>query len=748
MDRRTFIKLTAVTGTTATLAACGNPENQLVRFVPDEDIVPGQAAWLPSVCPLCSAGCGLTVRVMDADADVTVGGQAGVKRIKAAKKLEGNPNHPVNRGRLCARGQSAIQVTYHPDRITQPLKLSGSRGQGQYAAISWDDALAEFVARLDALAAAGNQRTLAFLTRPGNSRRRALVEQFLTGFGAPPPIAFELFGDDVLRQANGISFGRSQLPTFDLGNARYVLSFGADFLGTWNSPVAHAVAYGEMRQGRPGVRGRMVQVEARMSQTGANADEWVPVNPGTEGVLALGIANAIMTANLRPAGAAGPAGAAIEGWSGGLTAYTPDEVQKLTGVDARRIQRLAREFAETGPAVAIVAGPPLAQTNGLFNALAVNALNALVGNVGQPGGVYFTPQLNLRGGQAAAAGDGFRLQPEGTGGTHIADAQVLCVDGANPVFTTPRAWGVRDALVKVPYIVSFGHFLDETSVLADLILPDHTFLEGWSDAVPESGSIQAVASVAPAVMRPLYQTRPSADVLLDVGRRLQQPIAGLPQTYEEALTNTFTALPSPNPDLGDAFAAAQTQGVWTGELPAAAQAPAATPARGLVGMAAPQFDGDAGQFPLHFLPYPSTQFLDGSLAHLPWLQEMPDPITSAMWSTWIEINPQTAAAASISDGDVVEITSAHGTVRAPAFVTPSIAPNMVAMPVGQGHTFFTRFATGRGSNPVDILAPSTESSTGAWAWAATRVRIARVGDADGSLILFAGGKTEHVEHER
>ena len=117
MDRRSFIKLTAVSGTSAALSSCGNPAAPLVRFVPDEDIVPGVAVWKPSVCPLCAAGCGLTVRVMDADADAVRNGQAGVVRILAAKKLEGSPAHPVNQGGLCARGQAAIQVTYHPANV-------------------------------------------------------------------------------------------------------------------------------------------------------------------------------------------------------------------------------------------------------------------------------------------------------------------------------------------------------------------------------------------------------------------------------------------------------------------------------------------------------------------------------------------------------------------------------------------------------------------------------------------------------
>src|SRR5688572_11223094 len=178
MDRRSFIKLTAITGTSATLASCGNPENQLIRFVPDEDIVPGKAVWKPSVCPLCRAGCGLNVRVMDADADVVRQGQKGIVRIAAAKKLEGLAGHPISHGALCARGQAAIQVTYHPDRITQPLKRTGDRGASRYDAISWDDALAELVGRLDALEA-GNQRALALVTRPGSGHRAALIEQFL-----------------------------------------------------------------------------------------------------------------------------------------------------------------------------------------------------------------------------------------------------------------------------------------------------------------------------------------------------------------------------------------------------------------------------------------------------------------------------------------------------------------------------------------------------------------------------------------
>lgn len=733
MDRRSFIKLTAITGASATLASCGSPENHVIRFVPDEELVPGVAEWKPGVCPLCGSGCGVNVRVMQADVETTRNGQQGVVRAGVAKKLEGNPLHPVNHGGLCARGQAAIQVTYHPDRLAQPLKRSGARGDGQFAPITWDEAIAELVSKLDALAAAGTPGALAAITNGRQSRRHTVLDQFLTKFGASRAIAYELFGDEVLRRANALSYGVEQLPTFDLRNSRAILSFGADFLGTWNSPVSQSAGFGHMRAGRPGIRGTFMQVESRITTTGASADEWIPVTPGTDGVLALGIAHVILEQQLRP-DTGGRAGALIAGWSNGLPDYTPESVARTTGVQAERIERIAHELVEQSPAVAMIAGPPLAQTNALFSALAVNALNQLLGSVGQPGGLFFTPQI--RGPETPGAA------PRSSLATFVAGlraggppAGVLLVDGANPVFAAPRAWHVREALERVPFIVSFASFIDETSVLADLILPDHSFLESWTDATPESGSLVAVASAAPPAMKPLFDTRATPDVLLDVAQRLQMPLDLPWQTFDGMLQASFDAFGE------DAWSTAQTQGGWWGDLPpaaAAVRAPA-VPAPDPFGFVAPTFDGDAGEYPFHFLPYPSLQFLDGSLAHLPWLQELPDPMTSAMWGSWVEINPTTAASLNVAQGDIVEIASSVGAVRSPVFINPGIAPDLIAMPVGQGHTTYTRYASGRGQNPVEVLAPVAEAATGALAWAATRVKVTRVGDPDGRLILFSAG---------
>jgi len=452
MDRRRFLKVTAITGTTAALAGCGNPENQIVRFIPDEEITPGVAEWKPSVCGLCAAGCGITARVMDGDAEVIRNGQPGVTRMGLVKKLEGDPKHPLSQGRLCVRGQAGMQVTYHPDRIVAPLRRTGDRGQARFEEISWDQALATLVERLDAAAAAPQQ--IAFLGKPRRGRRQQLVRAVLAGLGAPPPVSFEVFDDAVLRRANELSFGRYQLPTYDLAHTRYLVSLGADLLGTWNSPLAHSVAYGVMRQGRPGVRAKFVQAEPRLSQTGASADEFVAVRSGTEGALALGLAHVILRDNLRPGTAAGRAGVLIDGWASGLPAFTPAEVEKVTGVAAVRVERLAREIAAHGPAVVAIGGAPLAHTNGLAQALAVNALNALLGSVGVAGGVHFTPQA------APMAAPERTLQAL----LQAPPPQVLLLDDANPLFAAPAAWKVGEWLRAIPFIASFGAFVDRRHV--------------------------------------------------------------------------------------------------------------------------------------------------------------------------------------------------------------------------------------------------------------------------------------------
>jgi anaerobic selenocysteine-containing dehydrogenase len=752
MQRRDFLKISAVTGASAALDACGSPDRQLIRFIPEEDLIPGIATWKPSVCTLCPAGCGLLVRVMEGDAEVVRKGQLGLMQMGLAKKLEGNPAHPINRGRLCPRGQAGLQVTYHPDRVRTPLMRSGPRGSGEFKAISWDDATKHLMAQLSSLHSGSLQGLLVFLTSPLRAQRKNIATAFAGGFKDSRYIEFAFFDERVIRAANEASFRHDAPPTVDLAQSNYVISFGANFLGTWNSPVAQSLGYGAMRQGRPGVRGKFVQFEPRISQTGANADEWFPCVPGSEGLLALSMAHVLMKDKLRPVASAGSAGELIEGWSQGLAEYAPEKIAAQVGVKAATITRIAQEAAAHGPAVVLIGDAAAAHTNSLFNTMAVNALNALLGSVGKPGGVQFssvwnagTPKSN--GAQETAGAEAVRTLAEQIE-SNPNSVGALLIYGANPVFATPFGAQVRQALEKAPLIASFGSFIDETSVMADLILPDHSPLESWIEDTPDSGSVRTVVSVAPPAVLPLHDTRSMPDVLLDLAHELGGNLAtALPwKTYDEAIQADFAALykekgskDAKNAD--DFWSNAQAQGGWwaaeetVAENLSAARAPAEP-----VKYAAAQFDGNAVEFPFYFMPFPSQMFYDGSLASLPWMQEAPDPMSSAMWGTWVELNPATANKLGIKQADLVEVASQHGSLRAPAMITPGIAPDVVAMPIGQGHENFTRYASKRGANPISILAPVSVAGTDALAWAATRVKISRVGE--GALILFGGSLRE------
>jgi anaerobic selenocysteine-containing dehydrogenase len=757
MQRRDFLKISAITGASAALDACGSPDHHLIRFIPEEDLIPGIATWKPSVCTLCPAGCGMLVRVMEGDAEVIRNGQLGLMQMGLAKKLEGNPAHPVNQGKLCPRGQAGLQVTYHPDRVRNPLLRSGKRGSGEFKEITWDEAMKRLMTQLNPLHSGNLQGRLTFLTSPLRGQRKNIAASFAGGFRNSKFIEFAFFDERVVRTANAASFHHEAPPTVDLGQSNYVISFGANFLGTWNSPVAQSRGYAEMRQGHPGKRGKLVQFEPRISQTGANADEWIPCTPGSEGVLALGIAHVLMHDQLRSAASVGTAGEMIEGWSQGLAEFAPEKVEEQTGIKAATITRIAHEAANHAPAVALIGDGAAAHTNSLFNALAVNALNALLGTSGKPGGIQFSPVWNsgsgkTGGAQETSGGEAIRALAQEIE-SNPSSVGALLIYGANPVFATPAAWHVREALDKAPFVVSFGSFIDETSVFADLILPDHSPLESWQEDAPDSGSLRTVVSVAPPAMLPLHDTRSMPDVLLDLSHQLGGDLAtALPwKTYDEAIQADFTNLYKEKgakdaKTADDFWSNAQEQGGWWG----AQESPSGNvTAKGMTvpqRFTAAQFDGKSTEFPFYFMPFPSQMFYDGSLSGLPWMQEAPDPMSSAMWGTWVELNPVTADKLGIKQADLIEVASQHGTLRAPAMISPGVAPDMVAMPIGQGHENFTRYASNRGANPIAILAPMSVAGTGALAWAATRVKISRVGE--GKLILFGASMREDTSELR
>jgi anaerobic selenocysteine-containing dehydrogenase len=722
LTRRQLLKLTGLGLGGVLFASCtydlreGKVESP--NKIP-EDLVSGIDTWYATLSRDAGMVEGVIVRVMEG----------------RAKKVEGNPNYPTNQGKHSARSEAGLQALYHPDRIAGPQRRLGDRGVAYFEPMSWAGGMELLLKNLNA--ASANPGSVVLITDPLRGSMARLVMRFVSSLGARH-LALTPVGEQVLQRAIKDVYGQNRLPHFDIANANYVLSFGADFLGTWLNPVGYGKQYGHFRQGEGRERGTLVCVDPRFSLTAANADMWVPVKPGTEGVLALSIAYALM----RDGKANAAAASALTGGRGAaaLEAYKPEEAAKTTGVPAEKIEKIAKGFADHRPALALGGGSAGAHSNGLFNLTAIYTLNMLAGNTNQTGGVIFNPPPPVPElapwVQEATLADWQQLVRDMNGGK----VKVLIVRGADPVYGLPKFLGFTEALAKVETVFTFSSFEDDTSAYADYVLPEHTDLESWGDDVPIPGPGFQTVGIQQPVVREYLEARRIAsdagsrsfgDVLLAVAEAFPNVQAALPwKTYREMVMDAaqkLHALGRGNvtaPAFSRFWIDLLAQGGWwdqnakeSGTAPAPKQLPAQAPA--------PQFQGGASEF--HLLPFPSRTLLDGRGAHLPWLQAAPDPITTVVWQTWVEMNSGVAREMGINEGEIVRLVSPVGSIEAPVYPHPAVQRDVLAVPIGNGHRKHTRYGEGRGANVFDVLAPAAESSTGALAWAATKVRVEKTG---------------------
>jgi len=335
----------------------------------------------------------------------------------------------------------------------------------------------------------------------------------------------------------------------------------------------------------------------------------------------------------------------------------------------------------------------------------------MLGNVGKKGGVL-APASDPASSGAAYANAVAQLDR----------ARFVFLDGVDPLYTLPLAAGVAERLARVETVISFSPFMNDSAAYADLLLPDHHTLEGASVVFP-AVALGFAANVATPFVQPLYDTRATEQLLAELAKKSNVAFSALtPKSTLEKLL----------PDGAAWDDAVRRGGFWT----EAAATKTAKHVAATLEIKPAQFFGNEAEFPLHFLPYFSVQFHDGRSAHLPWMQELPDPVSSAMWSLPVEVDPQTAARLGIKTGDCVQVESPHGKLEAPAYVDPAAIPGVVTMAIGQGHSHSGRYASNRGANPLSILAPAWEEATGALATGATRVRLTRLGP-NGGLVQFA-----------
>ena len=713
ISRRTFLKVAA-----GAAAASGlSPQVRRIAlepFVrPPEEELPGRATWFASTCRQCPAGCGIIVRVING----------------RARKIEGNPSHPLNHGKLCARGQAGLQVLYNPDRLHNAVRQSGGRGSRIFSPMPWDEALDELTTAFQSLR---NPKALAVLAGQPSDHLYTILASFLEGVGAPPAVIFDLHtaldGRAEFASLSSRWFGEHQLPVYDLAHAQVIFSFGANMLETWMSPVSQSVAYGQMRQGSLGGRGVFVQFESRLSATGASADEWIPVRPGSEGIIALALGRIIVEENLGRTGKHSDHAHLYRNVS------VADAAQ-ASGFSIEELRRLAHLFAESDRPLAIAGGQLTGHTNSKQAMDAVMALNVIMRRLGRYGGVFMPQPIPAARFASQAPTSNFTEVLDLVERLRSGDIEILLIHGANPLYELPAWVGFNEALEEVPLVISFSPFVDETAVQADLILPDHTYLEGWGYQVVSPGTDRPVVSGQQPVTQPLHDTRATADILLTLASRLGGSVArALPWKDEADFLEESSAQLHDNSI--STYAARTTAGFWSlwrqhggwwSKRAIQREPEAIGMPKGAMTVPAAMFHGDEGTYPFHLMPYSSLTLSDGRGANQPWLQEVPDPMTTVRWNTWIEINPESARSLDIRDNDMVRVTSAYGSLQAAVVVYPGIQPDTVAIPIGQGHSDYGRFAAKRGANVMDLLTPSPEDQDGKFTFGATRVRIEKMG---------------------
>jgi len=660
VKRRDFLKV--VGAGTAVAASIGCSSEKVEKLIPylvsPDETVPGVSTYYASTCRECSASCGIIAETRDG----------------RAIKLEGNPSHPVNRGALCARGQAALQGLYNPDRYRGPMIRKG----GTLVQTTWDEALKVFGQKL--VENRGKAQNVVFINRHESGNFPTFLNTWLAGMGMPAALSIDPDADFAAIAANRQSYGVSW-PKLDFSAAKLIVSFGADFLDGWGSGVSQQLDFADARA-KVETAPRLIYVGPRRSLTGLNADQWINAKQGSELAIVQMLAG-----------------------SG-----TPQQAAQASGVDIAVLTALQKEVASAKPAMMVAGGTG---PSGSDLCAAVNALNQLQGNVG----TTIKPTEALNGFEGIDSPSQLRVVAQRM---QAGAVPMLMVRGVNPAYTMTKSSGFAAAMAKVPFKVSFSAIPDETTAMADLVLPDNHSLESWGDAEPVRGTM----SLQQPAMDPVFDTRATADVLIAIAR------AGGQGTFAAGSNDYRSVMVARYPGGASALAAALPRGVASGSASTLTPKPAPAP----VAAAA-----SSGDYALMIYPHPVIG--TGAGANKPWLQELPDPVTKIAWQTVAEMHPTTATKLGVQNGDHVLVETSAGKLSLPTYVYLGVRPDTIAVAAGRGHADAAGRYARSGSNAFDLL-PYSEDRSGAMVLGAARAKVTK-DDGSTRLATTEGSARQH-----
>ena len=664
MKRRTFLKMAGI-GSLSIAAGCSPPDADKRLFAlvkaPD-DMVTGNAAWYAGTCRECPAGCGIIAK----------------NREGRVVKVEGNPLHPINRGALCMRGQAALQAIYHPDRLTGPMQKIA----GRWKPISNEDAI-DLVRGKAAAAGAKGRNRVKIMTETVGESMMALMTAALGNWRSKKPIVFEPFAYESLKTANREVFRVSGLPSYRMEKSDFLVSFGADFLETWLSPVEYARKFKAMHAMQDGRKSLFFHVAPYQGLTGANADRWVTCRPGGETAVALGLLRHALYADR---GSALPA-RVLDKIQQITSAYTDDNVVKDSGVPLPAFKAMAEQMLKASAPLILGTGP--AMKNDLQTNMATNLLNLVLDP--DLALIDFEERHRVETATPRADVQGFFESLK------LGDADLVLLNNVNPVFTLPEGAGAGVLGNPSFFTVSFSAFMDETSELADLIIPVRMPLESW-DAY--DGKTGITSTLQPAMGR-LTNAPNLADVFLEAGFRSEKPAPDARAWLADHLQ--AQGLSASDADWLDVIqAGGQFSPPKKRRSEKSPPPPTPTVADQLHRNVTPTKTAKA------FAVVPSLRFFDGRSANRPWLNEIPDPMNRVAWQNPVMVHPETCAELGVESGDIVDVQSKWGKIAVPVIVSHDVIPGLVAMHTGQGHSAYGKWAKGLGANPVQVLPPDVQ----------------------------------------
>jgi len=720
IDRRAFLSL-------GLGAAAGTAITPLPwKLIDDSSIWTQNWPWTPvppvgkvthvnSVCTLCPGGCGITVR------------KSGDRAIK----IEGRDDHPMNKGGICLLGLSGLQLLYGPTRIQSPLKRMGERGENKFKPISWPEALSMLQNSLKQMRDNKKSQELACILGNSSDSCTELFQRFCQSYGTPNvfqmPSAQDISTEGLKRMQ-----GDDSSIAYDFENADFILSFGSALMDGWGAPGKMFLIHGERKSALKPSHVRMVHIDSRMSNTAAKADSWFAVNPGTEAVLALAMAQFIIHEHRYNHDFARKYIQGLDTFKAMVDkSYTPEKAASITGLDSEIIRFLAKDFSKAKRPVALFGRGNLESAGSVAEFMAIHALNALAGNINEKGGVWAKPEISLQDWKPAEL-DGIAIEglnqkaidPDtktiSNRPHRMIDAicqsknQVSClmVYGANPVYQLSNQEAVQNAFAKIPMIVSFASFMDETAILSDLILPDHFYLEKMIETRTPPGIQKPIVSLQKPVVKPLYNTSHSGDVMIRLAKKMGGAVANaFPwSNYEGCLKKR----------LGHYWKTLEQKGFVedTHYKPVrrfstkSRKFEFVSDKKQKLTFAPVSIDGDTTQFPLLLVSCDSIRLVADGSPTPPFMVKTLDDTVLKGNDILVEINSRTAKTLGLRHNDAAHLSTPHGNAHVRVNVHDGIMQNVVAIPRGLGHTAYDDYLSGKGVNYMSLIKPVEDSLTG------------------------------------